>query len=120
MKRRPEECYDLIENMTAHHNFWDSSAERDESCKSVTSSSPDIAALTKKMDDFAKAMLRMNQTIQSQQVKAVARSCETCGGPHLYSECPATAGYTQENVYAAQGSYNMGVILTNHRGTVIS
>ena len=21
MKRRPEECYDLIENMTAHHNF---------------------------------------------------------------------------------------------------
>nr|GEV11902.1 hypothetical protein [Tanacetum cinerariifolium] len=22
MKRRPEECYDLIENMTAHHNDW--------------------------------------------------------------------------------------------------
>nr|GFA65565.1 reverse transcriptase domain-containing protein [Tanacetum cinerariifolium] len=26
MKRRPEECYDLIENMTAHHNDWDTSA----------------------------------------------------------------------------------------------
>nr|GEX30166.1 reverse transcriptase domain-containing protein [Tanacetum cinerariifolium] len=26
MKRRPEECYDLIENMTAHHNNWDISA----------------------------------------------------------------------------------------------
>nr|GEX57657.1 reverse transcriptase domain-containing protein [Tanacetum cinerariifolium] len=26
MKRRPEECYDLIENMTAHHNDWDISA----------------------------------------------------------------------------------------------
>nr|GEY41968.1 reverse transcriptase domain-containing protein [Tanacetum cinerariifolium] len=25
MKRRPEECYDLIENMTAHHNNWDTS-----------------------------------------------------------------------------------------------
>nr|GEZ72359.1 reverse transcriptase domain-containing protein [Tanacetum cinerariifolium] len=25
MKRRPEECYDLIENMTAHHNDWDRS-----------------------------------------------------------------------------------------------
>nr|GEX27820.1 reverse transcriptase domain-containing protein [Tanacetum cinerariifolium] len=25
MKRRPEECYDLIENMTAHHNDWDTS-----------------------------------------------------------------------------------------------
>nr|GEX01642.1 reverse transcriptase domain-containing protein [Tanacetum cinerariifolium] len=28
IKRRPEECYDLIENMTAHHNDWDTSAQR--------------------------------------------------------------------------------------------
>nr|GEY74094.1 reverse transcriptase domain-containing protein [Tanacetum cinerariifolium] len=28
MKRRPKECYDLIENMTAHHNDWDSFAQR--------------------------------------------------------------------------------------------
>nr|GEZ41174.1 reverse transcriptase domain-containing protein [Tanacetum cinerariifolium] len=28
MKRRLEECYDLIENMTAHHNDWDNSAQR--------------------------------------------------------------------------------------------
>nr|GEU75707.1 reverse transcriptase domain-containing protein [Tanacetum cinerariifolium] len=28
MKRRPEECYDLIENMTTHHNDWDTSAQR--------------------------------------------------------------------------------------------
>nr|GEV89327.1 reverse transcriptase domain-containing protein [Tanacetum cinerariifolium] len=28
MKRRPEECYDLIKNMTAHHNDWDTSAQR--------------------------------------------------------------------------------------------
>nr|GEY74484.1 reverse transcriptase domain-containing protein [Tanacetum cinerariifolium] len=27
-KRRPEECYDLIENMTAHHNDWDTSVQR--------------------------------------------------------------------------------------------
>nr|GEV33038.1 reverse transcriptase domain-containing protein [Tanacetum cinerariifolium] len=26
MKRRPKGCYDLIENMTAHHNDWDTSA----------------------------------------------------------------------------------------------
>lgn len=113
MKRRPEECYDLIENMTAHHNFWDSSAEREESCKSVTPASSEIAILTKKMDDFATAMLRMNQSIQNQQVqnqqaKAVSQSCETCGGPHAYSECPATSGYPHEDVYAAQGSYNSG------------
>nr|GEX69147.1 reverse transcriptase domain-containing protein [Tanacetum cinerariifolium] len=28
MKRCPEECYDLIENMTAHYNDWDTSAQR--------------------------------------------------------------------------------------------
>nr|GEW77554.1 reverse transcriptase domain-containing protein [Tanacetum cinerariifolium] len=28
IKRRPEECYDLIENMTAHHNDWDTLAQR--------------------------------------------------------------------------------------------
>nr|GEV83104.1 hypothetical protein [Tanacetum cinerariifolium] len=28
MKRNLEECYDLIENMTAHHNVWDSLAQR--------------------------------------------------------------------------------------------
>nr|GFB38356.1 reverse transcriptase domain-containing protein [Tanacetum cinerariifolium] len=28
IKRRPEECYDLIENMTAHHNNWDTLAQR--------------------------------------------------------------------------------------------
>nr|GEU60312.1 reverse transcriptase domain-containing protein [Tanacetum cinerariifolium] len=27
MKRRLEDCYDLIENMTAHHNDWDTSAQ---------------------------------------------------------------------------------------------
>nr|GEY72142.1 reverse transcriptase domain-containing protein [Tanacetum cinerariifolium] len=28
MKRRTEECYDLIEYMTAHHNDWDTSTQR--------------------------------------------------------------------------------------------
>ncbi|GJZ17015.1 reverse transcriptase domain-containing protein [Tanacetum coccineum] len=30
MKRQPEECYDLIENMTAHHNDWDTSSQRNQ------------------------------------------------------------------------------------------
>ncbi|GKE93824.1 reverse transcriptase domain-containing protein [Tanacetum coccineum] len=44
MTRRPEECYDLIENITAHHNDWDASAHRGESSSSITSSF-EIAAL---------------------------------------------------------------------------
>nr|GFA13034.1 reverse transcriptase domain-containing protein [Tanacetum cinerariifolium] len=50
MKRRPEECYDLIENMTAHHNDWDTSSQRSESSSSINSS-PDteMAALKAEM-----------------------------------------------------------------------
>nr|GEW57962.1 hypothetical protein [Tanacetum cinerariifolium] len=33
MKKRPEECYDLIENMIAHHNHWDTSTTRDETSR---------------------------------------------------------------------------------------
>nr|GEV77543.1 reverse transcriptase domain-containing protein [Tanacetum cinerariifolium] len=78
MKRRPKECYDLIKNMTAHHNDWDTSAQRGDSSRLITFLSPEIAALT-------------------QQI--------TCGGPHHNFECQAVDGFTQEDVYAATGNY---------------
>nr|GFA81346.1 reverse transcriptase domain-containing protein [Tanacetum cinerariifolium] len=102
MKRRPEECYDLIENMTAHHNDWDTSAQRSESSSTITSfSDTEIAALKAKMAKINKNLMRVLQV--NQQVKAVTPNCETCGGPHSFSDCPATVGNTQ-NVYAA-GAY---------------
>nr|GFA41493.1 reverse transcriptase domain-containing protein [Tanacetum cinerariifolium] len=59
MKRHPEECYDLIENMTAHHNDWDTSAQRSESSSSITSS-PDteITALKAEMAKINKNLMR--------------------------------------------------------------
>nr|GEW86893.1 reverse transcriptase domain-containing protein [Tanacetum cinerariifolium] len=42
----------------------------------------------------------------NQQVKAVTPSCETCGGPHSYNDCPTTISQTQ-NVYDA-GAYQGG------------
>ncbi|GJW04877.1 reverse transcriptase domain-containing protein [Tanacetum coccineum] len=110
VKRRPEECYDLIKNMTAHHNDWDTSAQRGESSRSITSSSPEIAALTQQIAEMNKNFLRMSQS--NQQVNIVNPSCETCGGPHHYSECQAAGGFTQGDVYAATGNYNTGVITT--------
>nr|GFB74415.1 reverse transcriptase domain-containing protein [Tanacetum cinerariifolium] len=54
-KRRPEECYDLIENMTAHHNDWETSAQRSESSSSITSfSDPEIVALKAEMAEINK------------------------------------------------------------------
>nr|GEX30521.1 reverse transcriptase domain-containing protein [Tanacetum cinerariifolium] len=59
MKRRPEECYDLIENMTAHHNDWETSAQRSESSSSITSSSDTkITALKAEMAEINKNLMR--------------------------------------------------------------
>nr|GEZ11676.1 reverse transcriptase domain-containing protein [Tanacetum cinerariifolium] len=49
MKRRPEECYDLIENMNAHHNDWDTSAQRSSRTlpsNTVTNPKEDLKGIT--------------------------------------------------------------------------
>nr|GEY11185.1 reverse transcriptase domain-containing protein [Tanacetum cinerariifolium] len=84
MKRRPEECYDLIENMTAHYNDWDTSAQRSESSSSITSfSDTEIAALKAKM-----AKINKNPTIGNTQ--------------NVYA-----AGAYQGNSYQPQGNHNL-------------
>nr|GEV30478.1 reverse transcriptase domain-containing protein [Tanacetum cinerariifolium] len=50
----------------------------------------------------SKNFLEMMRQIQT--VKAVDTKCETCGGPHSFTECPAVGGYTQETAYATTGS----------------
>nr|GFA33882.1 reverse transcriptase domain-containing protein [Tanacetum cinerariifolium] len=105
MKRHPEECYDLVENMTTHHNDWDTSIQRSESSSSITSySDPEIITLKAEMVEINKKLMNVLQI--NQQVKAVTHSCETCSGPHSYNDCPAIVGQTQ-NVYAAR-AYNQG------------
>nr|GEX23188.1 reverse transcriptase domain-containing protein [Tanacetum cinerariifolium] len=59
MKRCPEECYDLIENIIAHHNDWDTSAQQSELSSSITSSSDtEIAALKDEMAKINKNLMR--------------------------------------------------------------
>nr|GEW98523.1 DNA-directed DNA polymerase [Tanacetum cinerariifolium] len=81
MQKTPEECYEFIENMTAHHNHWDTSIIRDETSRNISSTST---------------------------TETVDPKCETCGGPHSFTECPAVGGYTQETAYATTGNYNSG------------
>nr|GEW36288.1 DNA-directed DNA polymerase [Tanacetum cinerariifolium] len=115
MKRRPEECYDLIKNLTDHHNDWDTSAQWSESSGSITSSfDKEIVALKAKMAKINKNLMKVLHI--NQQVKAVTPSCETCGGPHSYNNFPATVGQSQ-NVYAARAyqggnSYQAQVLTT--------
>nr|GEX03730.1 reverse transcriptase domain-containing protein [Tanacetum cinerariifolium] len=64
----------------------------------------EIVALKAEMAEINKNLMKVLQI--NQQVKAVTPSCETCGGPHSYNDCPATVGQTQK-VYAA-GAYQGG------------
>nr|GEV43756.1 reverse transcriptase domain-containing protein [Tanacetum cinerariifolium] len=90
MKRHLEECYNLIENMTTHHNDWDTSAQRSESSSSITSSSDmEITALKAEMAEINKNLMRVLHV--NQQVKAVTSNCETYGGPRSFNDCPSTA-----------------------------
>nr|GEY14936.1 reverse transcriptase domain-containing protein [Tanacetum cinerariifolium] len=62
MKMHLEECYDLIENMTAHHNDWVTSAQRSETSSSITSSSyTEITALEAEMAEINKNLMRVLQ-----------------------------------------------------------
>nr|GEW17996.1 reverse transcriptase domain-containing protein [Tanacetum cinerariifolium] len=75
-------------------------AQRSESSSSITSSSDaEIAAMKAEMAESNKNIMKVLQV--NQQVKAVPPSCETCGGPHSFSDCPTIVGNTQ-NVYAAR------------------
>nr|GEZ31023.1 reverse transcriptase domain-containing protein [Tanacetum cinerariifolium] len=67
MKRRPEECYDLIENMTAHHNDWDTLAQQSESSSSITSSiDSEIIALKAEMAEINKNLMKGNNQGRNQ------------------------------------------------------
>nr|GEX65427.1 hypothetical protein [Tanacetum cinerariifolium] len=109
MKRRPEECYNLIENMTTHHNDWDTYVQQSESSSSITSSSDlEIVALKAKMAKINKNLMKVLQI--NQQVKAVAHNRETCAGPHSYNDCPATVGQTQNENNQGRNQFFQGAI----------
>ncbi|GJS37141.1 hypothetical protein Tco_0535523 [Tanacetum coccineum] len=68
---------------------------------STTACPSKMAALT----DAVNAMLRHVKTSPPITVKAIFKSCVTCGGPHPYFECLAADGNTF-NASAAATTYN--------------
>nr|GEU61884.1 reverse transcriptase domain-containing protein [Tanacetum cinerariifolium] len=114
MQKTLKECYELIENMTAHHNHWVTSATRDKASRTInsttTTESPEVILQLDMLNKNFQEMIK-----QMQSVKSVDTKCETCGGPYSYTECPAIDGYTQEAAYATTGNYNSGVIPTNRK-----
>nr|GEU78315.1 reverse transcriptase domain-containing protein [Tanacetum cinerariifolium] len=99
MKRRPKECYDLIKNMTAHHNDWVTFAQRSESSSSITSSSDKkIIELKAEMAEINKNMMKVLQINQQVIVQPPLAKLRT---------------------YMLRESIIMVVILTNLNETVI-
>ncbi|GJR15051.1 hypothetical protein Tco_0797703 [Tanacetum coccineum] len=91
-----------------HHMIQqDTSATRDETSRTISSTttteSPEVV---RQLEMMNKNFLDMMRQIQS--VKSVSPKCETCGGPHSFTECPAVDGYTQEAAYATTGNHNSG------------
>ncbi|GJY77361.1 reverse transcriptase domain-containing protein [Tanacetum coccineum] len=109
MQKTPEECYELIENMTAHHNYWDTSATQDETSRTISSTteSPEVVRQLEMMNKIFLDMMR-----QIQSVKSVSPKCETCGGTYSFTEFPANDGYTQEAAYATT-SNKKNILLPN-------
>nr|GEV82113.1 reverse transcriptase domain-containing protein [Tanacetum cinerariifolium] len=92
--------------MTAHHNHWDTSVTRDETTRTISSTtttteSPVVVRQLEMMNKNFQEIMKHIQTVKSAETK-----CETCGGPHSYIECPVVGGYIQETAYATMGNYN--------------
>ncbi|GKA92663.1 reverse transcriptase domain-containing protein [Tanacetum coccineum] len=107
MQKTPEECYEFIKNMTAHHNHWDTSVIRDETSRTISSTttteSPEVV---RQLEIMNKNFLDMMRQIQS--VKSMSLKCETCGSPHSFTKCPTIDGYTQVAAYATTSNHNSG------------
>nr|GEX29456.1 hypothetical protein [Tanacetum cinerariifolium] len=106
------EHYKLSIDRCPNHNMLlvtqiDTLAIQDETSRNISSTSttesPQVIRKLEMMNKNFSEMMRQFQT-----VKAIDTKCETCGGPHFFTECPAVGGYTQETAYATTGNYNSG------------
>ncbi|GKF13143.1 hypothetical protein Tco_0051069 [Tanacetum coccineum] len=90
----PRDCLRIIESKSKVHNSRNKPVVAKVSASSSTSGiSPDVSELK----DMVKALLlnKKNQNQAPTPVKAVEKSCVTCGGTHSYRNCPTTDG----NIY---------------------
>nr|GEV43652.1 reverse transcriptase domain-containing protein [Tanacetum cinerariifolium] len=76
MQKTPDECYELIENMTAHHNHWDTSVIRDEKSRIISSTSTiESPKVVRQLEMMNKNFLEMMS--QFQMVKTVDKKSPT-------------------------------------------
>ncbi|GKE75709.1 hypothetical protein Tco_1537750, partial [Tanacetum coccineum] len=86
-----------------HNNHWDTSATRDETSRTISSTTTtESPKFVRQLEMMNKNFLEMMRQIQS--VKSVSPKCETYGDPHSFTKCPAIGSYTQNAAYATTGA----------------
>nr|GEV42384.1 hypothetical protein [Tanacetum cinerariifolium] len=113
LDKMPRDCLSIIESKSKVRYSRDKAVVSKVSKNASTSGvSPDVAELK----DMVRALLldKKGQNQSPAPVKAVEKSCVTCGGAHSYRICPATDGNIYRNniqEYVSQASavnYNQG------------
>nr|GEU98355.1 retrovirus-related Pol polyprotein from transposon TNT 1-94 [Tanacetum cinerariifolium] len=120
----PSPFFDFEEVKNNNHNqeprpqngppLMDTLAIRDKTSRNISSTyTTESLEVVRQMEMMNKNFSEMMR--QFQTVKAVDTKCETCGGPHSVTKCPAIDGYTQKTACATMGNYNTGGIPTNRK-----
>ncbi|GJS04423.1 hypothetical protein Tco_0320931 [Tanacetum coccineum] len=113
LDKMPRDCLRIIESKSkVRHSRSKAIVAKVGTSSSTSGVSPDVVELK----DMVKALLldKKNQSQAPATVKAVEKSCVTCGGAPSYRNCPATDGNVyRDNIqaYASQAAavnYNQG------------
>nr|GFC82716.1 hypothetical protein [Tanacetum cinerariifolium] len=119
LDKMPSDCLKIIESKS---KVRQSRANAVIAKVNSNSSTPAISFDVAELKDMVRALLLDKKNQSSAQatshtpalIKAVESNCFTCGGTHLYQNCPATSGNVyQDNIneyvsQAAAANYNQG------------
>ncbi|GJW52533.1 hypothetical protein Tco_0096618 [Tanacetum coccineum] len=111
LDKMPRDCLRIVESKSKVRNSCNKPVVAKVSSSSSTLGiSPDVSELKA----MVKALLLDKKTQAPAPVKALEKSCVTCGGAHSYRNCPATDGNVyRDNIQeyvsqAAIANYNQG------------
>ncbi|XP_062094095.1 uncharacterized protein LOC133800149 [Humulus lupulus] len=97
MRKSANEAYELLEEMAMNNYNWPSQREN-KKVAGVLEVDP-IAMLTAQIVSLTKQIQQQsNNSAQAMQLQPAPISCETCGGPHHFQQCPAMSSYSVDDI----------------------
>ncbi|XP_062114800.1 uncharacterized protein LOC133826398 [Humulus lupulus] len=97
MSKNANEAYELLEEMAMNNYNWP--FERENKKVAEVLEVDHIAMLTTQIASLTKQMQQQNNISgQAIQLQPVPISCETCGGPHHFQQCPVMSSYSVDDI----------------------